>query len=44
MTALTVRIATMLLALGLTVTGITLAAVDGAPPLAGPIAPFGCGA
>ena len=36
------RLATVFLALALTVTGVTLAATASAPTLPGPIAPFGC--
>ena len=38
------KLATVLLALTLTVSGVTLAATASAPTLAGPITPFGCGA
>ncbi len=36
------RLATILVALALTVSGVTLAATESAPTLPGPIAPFGC--
>jgi hypothetical protein len=42
MTASAPRFAAVLLALVLTVSGVTLAATASAPTLAGPIAPFGC--
>ena len=42
MSDLAPRIAAVLLALALTVTGVTMAAAGSAPTLPGPIAPFGC--
>ena len=42
MSDLAPRLASVLLALALTVTGMTLAAAGSAPTLPGPIAPFGC--
>jgi hypothetical protein len=39
---LSTRLAPILLALMLSVSGVTLAATDSAPTLPGPIAPFGC--
>ena len=44
MSYLTAKLATVFLALALTVSGVTLAATASAPTLSGPIAPFGCGA
>jgi hypothetical protein len=38
------RLATMLIALGLTFSGVILGAAGSAPTLPHPIAPFGCGA
>ena len=42
MTVLSSKLATVVLALTLAGTGVTLAATQSAPTLAGPIAPFGC--
>ncbi|HEX8572676.1 MAG TPA: hypothetical protein VF759_07990 [Allosphingosinicella sp.] len=42
MSELIARLATVLLALTLTVSGVTLAATGSAPTLPGSIAPFGC--
>jgi hypothetical protein len=44
MSELIPRLATIFIALALTVSGVTLAATASAPTLPGPIAPFGCGA
>ena len=42
MSDLAPRLAGILLALALTVSGVTMAAAGSAPTLPGPIAPFGC--
>jgi len=42
MSELTPRIAGILIALALTLSGVTMAAAGSAPTLPGPIAPFGC--
>ena len=44
MSGLAPKLAPILLALALTVSGVTLGATRSAPTLPGPIAPFGCGA
>jgi hypothetical protein len=44
MSNLAPKLATILVALTLTVSGLTLGATRSAPTLPGPIAPFGCGA
>lgn len=44
MNSVTAKFATILLALALTVSGVTLGATASAPTLPGTIAPFGCGA
>lgn len=42
MSSIAPRLAMIVLALGLTVSGLTLGATGPAPTLPGPIAPFGC--
>lgn len=42
MSDLASRLAAVILALALTLSGVTLAATSAAPTLTGPIAPFGC--
>ena len=44
MSYLSAKLATVFLALALTVSGVTLGATASAPTLPGPIAAFGCGA
>ncbi len=44
MSYLSAKLATVFLALALTVSGVTLGATASAPTLTGPITPFGCGA